>query len=169
MSVTWKLKGGPYKGNEVADIYLVGGDYKAYQRIERLGKAVPLSNKKLAIPSVSKVQCGGTCTIQFSIPHGTDFYSHNFTIAPQAELQPNPSTSVVGGAGGSGGSTNGGGATTMGGSGAGTAGANSQSQQARVQSVTTGGAAGMPVSSTSLASIAMTSVLAAASIALNFL
>ncbi|KAG0233178.1 hypothetical protein BGW42_007656 [Actinomortierella wolfii] len=161
--ITWKVKA-PSKQTEVADVYIVGGDYRAYRRLATLGKNVPLSDKKLVIQSVPAVQCRDTCAIEFYVGQGADFYSHNFTIAPAAELQPNPMSTVPLPGGGSPSPV----AEGHGGSGgSGSMGPTPKSQEAHAQGASvTGGAAGV---STSLAAMAVTSVMAAASIALNLL
>ncbi|KAF9974338.1 hypothetical protein BGZ73_002257 [Actinomortierella ambigua] len=162
--VTWKVRE-PSKGTEVADIYLVGGNYQSYKRLETLGKRVPLSRKKIVIPAVSSSQCGSTCAIEVRVVDGGDYYSHNFTIAPEAELRPNPSTSLEGGSGDGSGT----GAATLGNT-------NVQASQANAQSNPTvrgSGAPGMLASiqgaSSTLGTILATSALAAASIAFNLL
>ncbi|KAF9109897.1 hypothetical protein BGX27_007019 [Mortierella sp. AM989] len=81
--IKWRLTS-PTSKEDVANIYLVGGDYKAYKRIKTLGEGIVLGSHKLDIPKVPNVDCMSSCAIEIWIGSGQgkgDFYSHNFTIA----------------------------------------------------------------------------------------
>ncbi|KAF9427266.1 hypothetical protein BGZ94_005217 [Podila epigama] len=84
--IRWRLTS-PTAKTDTATIYLVGGDYTAYQRIEILAKGVVLGTHKLTIPKVPKVSCQSSCALEFWLDgEGMtgDYYSHNFTISATA-------------------------------------------------------------------------------------
>ncbi|KAF9183227.1 hypothetical protein BGZ50_004381 [Haplosporangium sp. Z 11] len=92
--IRWHLTT-PTAKTDVATIYLVGGDPKAYKRLVTLEENVILGSHKLTIPSVPDVNCGNTCAIQFMVDGGGfDYYSHSFTIsgtgAPSSIPSPSP-------------------------------------------------------------------------------
>ncbi|KAG0345118.1 hypothetical protein BG004_003949 [Podila humilis] len=95
--IRWRLSS-PISKEDTATIYLVGGDYTAYTRLETLVKSIRLGEHKLKIPKVPNVQCGGSCAIEFLLDRNItprDFYSHNFTISATATTTTTASTVPV--------------------------------------------------------------------------
>ncbi|KAG0242269.1 hypothetical protein B0O80DRAFT_499454 [Mortierella sp. GBAus27b] len=96
--IRWRLTS-PTSKQDVATVYLVGGDYTAYKRLETLGKDVVLGDHKLAIPKVPSVDCGSSCAVEFWINDGPgkgDHYSHTFTLSNSGAAPANSSTSASG-------------------------------------------------------------------------
>ncbi|KAF9089104.1 hypothetical protein BGX29_009768 [Mortierella sp. GBA35] len=96
-SIKWTLTS-PTSKKDKATIYLVGGDYKAYQRLETLDKEIVLGENKhsLKIEKVPDVKCKDTCAIEFVVVdkdgNSYDYYSHNFTISAAGDT---PSATAV--------------------------------------------------------------------------
>ncbi|KAF9986853.1 hypothetical protein BGZ65_005977 [Modicella reniformis] len=93
--VRWRLTSSTAR-QEVATVYLVGGDPMAYKRLETLGKDVVLGGHKLVIPKVPNVECGSSCAIEFWVNEKSgkgDYYSHCFNISITGAVAP---TSITG-------------------------------------------------------------------------
>ncbi|KAG0196327.1 hypothetical protein BGX28_010295 [Mortierella sp. GBA30] len=79
--IHWTLQS-PTSKAQVATIFLVGGDYTAYKRLETLGKDIVLGTHKLFLSKVPNVDCGSSCAIEFLLDKDKgDYYTHNFTIS----------------------------------------------------------------------------------------
>ncbi|KAK3829027.1 MAG: hypothetical protein J3Q66DRAFT_410538 [Benniella sp.] len=81
--IRWRLTS-PTSKQDVATVYLVGGDYTAYKRLETLGKDVVLGHHKLVIPKVPTADCGSSCAIEFVIKDGPgkgDYYSQSLILS----------------------------------------------------------------------------------------
>ncbi|KAG0361730.1 hypothetical protein BG005_007436 [Podila minutissima] len=95
--IRWRLSS-PTAKSDTATIFLVGGDYTAYARLETLAKSVVLGTHKLTIPKVPNVSCGNSCAIEFWLDGeaiGRDFYSHNFTISATGVTTTSATSSIV--------------------------------------------------------------------------
>ncbi|KAI9235105.1 MAG: hypothetical protein BYD32DRAFT_489168 [Podila humilis] len=97
VEIRWRLSS-PTAKEDTATIYLVGGDYTAYKRLETLAKSIVLGEHTLVIPKVPNVSCGSSCAIEFWLDREVpvrDFYSHNFTISATASVAITAATSGI--------------------------------------------------------------------------
>ncbi|KAF9127072.1 hypothetical protein BGW39_006111 [Mortierella sp. 14UC] len=91
--IRWRLSR-PTAKDDIATIYLVGGDPAAYKRLETLATNVRLGDHTLDIPKVSEADCLDTCAIEFVVHNKDgktvkgDHYSHVFSITTSGEALP---------------------------------------------------------------------------------
>ncbi|KAF9904031.1 hypothetical protein EC991_003129 [Linnemannia zychae] len=88
--IRWRLSD-PIGKDDIATIYLVGGNPAAYDRLVTLATKYRLGDHTLDIPQVPDVDCLDTCAIEFLVLEKDgktpkkDYYSHVFSITATGE------------------------------------------------------------------------------------